>query len=301
MSNLEIKSANVAQLMAMGDGALRARQFQLAEQIYRVALSRTTDRWRQAIYTRIGLASAPNDNSILQLKLLAELEAHNVQDAFVSPGMLTWLKTLPFANDRKFQELADKHRMLLPIPNWHWNLQTVLWAIRRVKSVPGDFVELGVFKGHTTLFCAEYEEFQDWPKQWWLVDTFDGIPDDQLAPGWEKINRDLYKGAYTFEEVRERFSAFPNIHVIPGKVPDVLEKFAPEQIAFLHLDMNNAPAELAALDALYERVPSGGIIILDDYCWATTVAQHHAEKAWFGRLGLEVLPMPTGQGVFIKP
>jgi len=33
----------------------------------------------------------------------------------------------------------------------------------------------------------------------------------------------------------------------------------------------------------------------------STAAQHHAEKQWFGRLDLEVLPMPTGQGAFIKP
>jgi O-methyltransferase len=301
LSSLEIKSINVAQLIAMGDGLMRARQFPLAEGIYRIALSRAAPRWRQAIHTRLGLASSPSDGSMLQLKLLAELEAHNVQDAFVSLGMVTWLKTLPFGDDEKFQELADKHRGLLPIPNWHWNLQTVLWAIRRAKSVPGDFMELGVFKGHTTMFCAEYVGFQDWPKQWRLVDTFDGIPDEQLAPGWEEINKSVYKGAYSFEEVRDRFEGFPNIHVTAGKVPDILAEVMPDKLAFLHLDMNNAPAEIAALDALYDRVSPGGIIILDDYCWSSTKLQHDAEKVWFAKRGFEVLPMPTGQGVFIKP
>jgi len=69
----------------------------------------------------------------------------------------------------------------------------------------------------------------------------------------------------------------------------------------MHIDMNNPTAEIGALDALYERVSSGGVILFDDYCWATARAQMLAESAWFAARGLRVLPLPTGQGLFIKP
>ena len=164
----------------------------------------------------------------------------------------------------------------------------------------GDFVELGVFRGHTTLFLAEYLGFADIPRKWFLYDTFDGIPDDQLDPGWSAVNRSVYKGTFSYEEVTARFAHIPNIAVIKGRVPEVLAGNCPERICFLHIDMNNSTAEIQALDALFDRVTSGGIILFDDYGWASARAQHLAEKDWFAKRGLGILPMPTGQGLFIK-
>jgi predicted O-methyltransferase YrrM len=91
------------------------------------------------------------------------------------------------------------------------------------------------------------------------------------------------------------------VRVIQGRVPEILSEYAPEKISFMHIDLNNAPAEIGALQLLFDRLAPGGVIIFDDYCWATTRAQHVAEKAWFERRGLHILPMPTGQGVFVNP
>jgi O-methyltransferase len=89
--------------------------------------------------------------------------------------------------------------------------------------------------------------------------------------------------------------------VIQGRVPEVLtEKGSPEAIAFMHIDMNNPAAEIGALDALFERVSPGGIILFDDFCWATARAQYDAETRWFAERNLHILPLPTGQGLFVK-
>jgi len=197
-------------------------------------------------------------------------------------------------------ELAAKHAHLLPITNWHWNLQTVLWAVRQAKDVPGDFVELGVFKGHTTLFAAEYLGFETWPQRWLLYDTFEGIPEDQLDGDWKSRNEGTYKGTYSFEEVRERFAGFPNIEVVQGRVPEILEETAPDRIAFLHVDLNNSTAEIQALDVLFDRLSPGGVIVFDDFAWKTARAQYEAESRWFAARGLQVLALPTGQGLFVK-
>lgn len=299
MANLLIKEPSVKQLLAVAEGLLAAGERAMAAQVFGVALGRAPPAQQKAIRLRQGIAQSPVAPQ-LNMDLLKRLEADDSVNAFVGSGLATWYKTLPFLLDARFVEIAERHAQLLPLANWHWNLSTALWAVQQAKAVPGDFVELGVFKGHTTLFCAEYVGFQNWAKRWWLYDTFEGIPDDQLAAGWEASNKDLYKGAFSFGEVRDRFAAYPNIDVIQGRVPEVLAQGCPDAIAFMHIDMNNPTAEIGALDALFARVSSGGIILFDDFCWATARAQFDAETRWFAERGLHVLPLATGQGLFVK-
>ena len=297
MTDVNFRALSQEQLIAMADGLLAANQPGLARGLYRLAI--TSGPLRASLLAREGLAATPSAETPAMLRVLAELDKLGFH-AFVSNGLATWRKTLPFFEDRRFVELATKHAGLLPIANWHWNLQTVVWAVRQVEALEGDFVELGVFKGHTTLFAAEYVGFRDWPRKWTLYDTFDGIPDDQLDPGWAESNRDAYKGTFSFEEVSARFAHIPNIRVVKGRVPEILDEDPPGPIAFLHMDLNNATAEIQALDRLYERIVPGGIVVFDDFGWASARAQFDAEIAWAERRGVRILPLPTGQGLLVK-
>jgi O-methyltransferase len=296
---LEIDKPGVAQLVAMADGLLREGQTELGAQLYEAALARSEPKDRRAIRVKLGLARHPTRNAAAHLAALDALKMAG-RDVFLSEGLATWAKTLPFFDDARFREIADRHAGLLGLPNWHWNLQAVLWAVSECRTIEGDFVELGVFHGHTTQVMADYVDFGSWPKSWWLFDTFEGIPDDQRDQGWEDVNRTLYEGAYSFEEVRQRFARYGNIRVVKGRVPEILVQAAPERIAFMHVDLNNSAAEIAALDLLYDRISPGGIIIFDDFCWASARAQYDAEREWFEERGRHVLALPTGQGVFVK-
>jgi len=293
-----LEDLTVGETLAMAEALCRRGSIARAYSLLANALATLPD--RTDIRVRKGIAAAASSRTGAMLDIMAALKEFPTT-GYVSDGLATWMKILPFFEDPRFMVLSDLHQGLLPIPNWHWNLQTVLWAVRQVATVPGDFVELGVFRGHTTLFVADYLEFADMPRTWRLYDTFEGIPEDQLDPDWAAKNRKAYEGTFSFEEVRARFASFPNIRVIQGRVPDVLHEDAPEQIAFLHMDLNNSVAEIAALDLLFDRIPSGGVIVFDDYCWEVSRAQHDAEKAWFAARGLHILPLPTGQGVFVKP
>jgi O-methyltransferase len=84
-------------------------------------------------------------------------------------------------------------------------------------------------------------------------------------------------------------------------MPDVFLGQSPEKIAYLHVALNQAPAEIAALDALFDRVVPGGIVIRDDYEWAGVYRdQKLAEDPWFEAREYRVFPLPTGQGIVIK-
>ena len=299
LHNITFNQLTTEQTLAMLDGLIEAGEYRLAVRTCRWLLPRVeaTDRTRVAV--RLGLAFWPKARTKAMMAALKALES-GTTDVFVGESLATWHKTLAFFEDARFMELADRHAHLLPAPNWHWNLQTALWAVQKAHAVEGDFVELGVFRGHTTLFCAEYVGFADWPRRWLLYDTFEGIPEDQLDEGWKERNASAYSDSYSFEEVRDRFAHIPNIQVVKGRVPEVLEGTAPDRIAFLHVDLNNSVAEVQALDRLFDRISPGGVILFDDYGWVASRAQRDAEAAWFAARGLHVLTLPTGQGLFVK-
>jgi hypothetical protein len=292
---------STAKMVVMADALARAGDIETARSLYRQALPQANPELRNRIRIRLGLALQRDRRSQMSYDILDALETFSPRDYFLGDGLATWMKTTPFLEDERFAALAEAHSGLLPARNWHWNLQIAAWCVRRARDVPGDLVELGVFKGHTTLFCAEYLDFAAWPKRWWLYDTFEGIPDDQVDVGFAHLNKGAYNPAtFSFEEVRARFAHIPNIDVIQGRAPEILLETAPANIAFLHIDLNNVAAEIASLDLLFDRVSPGGLILFDDYLWANARAQYDAETAWFEARGEQILPLPTGQGLYIK-
>jgi hypothetical protein len=69
----------------------------------------------------------------------------------------------------------------------------------------------------------------------------------------------------------------------------------------LHLDMNCAPPEVAALEYFWDRLSPGAVILLDDYAQSTFIAQKIALDEATSRKDVKILTLPTGQGFFLKP
>jgi len=106
-------------------------------------------------------------------------------------------------------------------------------------------------------------------------------------------------GPDLFAQVQSRFADKPNVSVIKGFLPQSFEQGVPDKVAFAHIDMNNADAEIAALEALAPRLAPGAVIVLDDFGQAPYENQHLRERDWFAARGIPVLECPTGQGIVI--
>jgi O-methyltransferase len=185
----------------------------------------------------------------------------------------------------------------------HWRVYTCLWAAEQARTLEGDFVECGVNSGIMSRAICEYLDFARLPKRFFLFDTFQGIPEEQASPEEREHARSknarIYRECYA--ETKQTFSAFPNVILVRGKVPETLTSVAIDKVAYLSIDMNLVLPEIAALEFFWDRLVPGGIVVLDDYAFEGHRQQHDAINAFAARRGVPVYTSPTGQGLIVRP
>lgn len=173
-----------------------------------------------------------------------------------------------------------------------WRRYILAMAAFHCNHLEGDFVECGAYEGVGAKTVIDYlgNNFQ---KKFWLYDAFEHSP-EMLNHAMPSHGSDLY------DKVKDRFKNYPNVEVLKGFIPDIFKKGCPEKIAYLHIDLNQAPAEIASLEKLFDKVVPGGIIILDDYEMFFYRDQKEAEDEWLNKRGYRVFPLPTSQGIILK-
>ena len=176
-----------------------------------------------------------------------------------------------------------------------WRVHTILWAAEQAARLDGAFVECGTGRGFMASAICAYLGWSD--RAFYLYDTFrPTMPDErgeQTAAGTVAAN--YAEGA---ESVARNFAEWPGVRVVVGSVPDTLLDVAP--IAFLHVDMNHAGAEEAAVRHFWPRLTPGAPVIFDDYGFQGYEAQRDAADRLGDELGFRVLALATGQGLVIR-
>jgi O-methyltransferase len=234
-------------------------------------------------------------------KAVATIQDIYKEDFYCNDMLICLWRNLSFRHDQAFMSCYndsvtnDQERSLL------WRLHTLAWAAKNALNVDGDFVECGVFKGFCSEVILKYLGFQNIPRQAYLYDTFEGLPEKTSTELERRVwDYTMYDPEVIYNEVREKFSKYKNVNVVRGIVPDSFEVAVPEKIAFLHIDMNSEKAEMLALEHLFDKVTPGGVIVFDDFGWTCNANQMKAELAFMNQRGHHVLELPTGQGVVIK-
>jgi len=185
----------------------------------------------------------------------------------------------------------------------HWRVHTILWAASHCKNIEGDFVECGSNKGGFARAICEYLSFKDVNKDFYLLDTFKGLATTHFNENEKKAGRDVVlQDAYTdcYSEVVKTFQPFTNVKIIRGTVPETLVDVKSDKIAFLSVDMNCVEPELAALNFFWDKLSTGGMIVLDDYAYVDYYHQYEAHNKWASTKGIKILSLPTGQGLIVK-
>ena len=183
----------------------------------------------------------------------------------------------------------------------HWRAHVACWAAQKGMSLEGDFVECGVHRGGLARTIIAYTGLDRSDRKFYLLDTFRGlvgqyITDEERALG---VRAGGYQECY--ESVQQTFAPFHNVILVRGAVPETLSEVRSTMVAFLSLDMNCAPPEIAAAEHFWDRLATGAVMLLDDYGWPGHIVQKRSFDRFAHERDVSVLALPTGQGIIIKP
>lgn len=213
-----------------------------------------------------------------------------------------------FMEDELFMNAYDLAKQTGALDNHpgdiHFRAYTACWAAKQALKLNGDFVECGVGKGFLSKTIVSYLHFQNVSKNFYLFDTYQGIPVEQGAQeergNMDSLNKRHFSGQY-FEAVTDTFANYSNVHIVAGVIPESLRTVEIHAVSFLSIDMNNASAEVAALRYFWDKIVLGGVVLLDDYAYGREfLSQKAALDKLASKLEFEILTLATGQGLIIK-
>ncbi len=214
-------------------------------------------------------------------------------------GLLT-VHNCDFVRDRRFVAAYGEALRHGPGADIRWRAHVLQWAGAHAAHLDGDFVECGVNRGLLSRAVMAYLDFaQLAPKRFYLIDTFCGLVADQIT----RADTAAYWNEYheCFDDVVKLFADVGNAVVIRGVVPDILPTLTIQRVAYLSIDMNCAYPERAALEFFWPKMVPGALVVLDDYGFAGHEAQKQAADDFALSVRVQVLSLPTGQGLILKP
>lgn len=227
-----------------------------------------------------------------------------------SDGMTIRGKHAPFRDDPKFMAAYTKGIATLVDPAkldtaWHfdWRAAVCVWAAQHGLNLEGDFVECGVNTGVYSLTICNNIDFNETGKTFYLFDTFNGIPQEQITVTERAGHEGTYGPKYEdcYDAAVKNFAPFPRAHLIRGKVPDTLSTVQIDKVCYLSIDMNIAYPERKAIEHFWPKLSHGAVVVLDDYGWFGYEEQRRSMDEFAASVGVTILASPTGQGLMIKP
>ena len=148
--------------------------------------------------------------------------------------------------------------------------EKILEIARECLALPGDFVEMGCYKGDTSLLLAEVVQNGTgfYQKKLWIYDSFEGLP-EKRAEDESALGKD-FKGGELFvtkREVKERFlrAGLPVPVMKKAWFSELLEADLPEKIAFAFLDGDFYESIRDSLRLVGPKMADGAVMIVHDY------------------------------------
>lgn len=154
----------------------------------------------------------------------------------------------------------------------------------------GAIVEVGVYKGGSLKYLSEH--FPD--RKVYGFDTFTGLPKEHYSP--TEVHS---PGDFSDTSIGEvtKFIDNPKVVLTKGLFPKSHKPLVGELITFVHIDTDFYLSIKACLEYFWDILPSGSIIVLDDYEWPNCPGVKQALKEF----GIPIQESVNFQAYIIKP
>ena len=157
------------------------------------------------------------------------------------------------------------------------NIRACIESILR-DEVPGDLIEAGVWRGGAAIFmrgALKVHGVSD--RLVWAADSFEGLPEPnpELFPLEAKvqsgsvIQKAYHNLAVGLDEVKRNFAAFglmdDQVNFLKGWFKDTLPNAPIGTLSLIRIDGDFYESTRDGLNYLYDRLSTGGYVIIDDY------------------------------------
>jgi len=200
------------------------------------------------------------ENSLMFIvKFLARVEKNtlphnvNIPIATYSP----WKTDLEFQKAYKIIKIYTTVDLYRLYENWK--------MVEQVKDIPGNILEVGVWKGGSGCLLAHKAKLLNVDATIYMCDTFEGV-----VKASDKDNK--YKGGEfsdtTIELVQSLVDdmSLKNTDILAGIFPDDTGHIIKDNIFRLcHIDVDTYQSAKHVVEWVWPRLSQGGVIIFDDY------------------------------------
>lgn len=170
---------------------------------------------------------------------------------------------------------------------------THLEFFRMTSGVRGEILEFGIFKGNSFFRWVKFRDLLEQTGSRKIIgfDVFGDFP--QAGFEADKSRRDAFVAETNggksisldeMNELLEKQGLHKNVELVKGDILQTLEQYLEKnphlKISLLHIDVDLYEPVKIILEKLYDRVTTGGIIILDDY--GTFAGTNKAVDDFFG-------------------
>ena len=223
-------------------------------------------------------------------------------DCFIADGLFVWGRVIGWIRDKKFQNAVStaqpSEKNVGVDSSIAWRTHIACWAASRACEVTGDFFEFGCHEGYTATairaFNSNIFEQQSQRFYYWF-DLF------SIGTGGSQKKTMIDQSGSRGKAI-SRAKIHQNTKIIEGDVIDTYVRnsyFDDKKIAFAHFDLNDFQVEMSVIEKAFQHTQKGSVFLFDDFAMCPFHRQNKEYRNFFRSRGIEILELPTGQGIAI--
>ncbi len=203
----------------------------------------------------------------------------------------------PWALDSKFIEIYENIRSLTCVDVYRlhslWNLTA------QVRNLQGAILEVGVWKGGSGILMATRAEQTGQDAAVYLCDTFTGIVKTSDRDN-HHLDGDFNDTSAAQVKADVLSRGLDRVAVLKGVFPEETAALVGVPLKLAHIDVDVYESARSTFAWIWPRMVSGGVIVFDDYGFASCRGITRFVNEISGRNDATFIYNLTGQAILIK-